>query len=324
MNSVTLIICTYNRCRVLANALENIAASRMPASVDWDVLVVDNNSSDDTRHVVENISQRHPGRFRYLFEPRPGKSNALNLGIRQSRGDILAFTDDDVVIPPDWLQNVTAPLRSGEWGGVGGKILPQWPCPPPVWLPRRKRDALAPLIYFDYGDGPAELTTSPFGANMAYRKELFEKYGGFRTDLGISPSSYVGNEDSELGNRLLAAGVRFCYEPSALLYHPVTPNRLKKDYFLEWHYTKAQGSIRQFGILPGTKYFICGVPLYLVRRLIMWTLRWHLAIKPSPRFESKCIVWGLCGQIKECYLHPLSSREPTPHAKPAPDRHPAV
>ena len=103
----TVIVCTYNRCESLANTLDSLAKSIVPASTEWEVLIVDNNSSDRTRQVVEDFSRRFPGRFRYTFEPCQGKSFALNRGIRETQADVLAFTDDDVIAEPTWLWNLT-------------------------------------------------------------------------------------------------------------------------------------------------------------------------------------------------------------------------
>src|ERR1700722_16738649 len=100
---VSVIICTYNRCKSLATALESVAASKLPDSMDWEVLVIDNNSSDKTSEVAQGFCQRFPNRFRYFFEPRQGKSFALNTGIQAARGEVLAFTDDDVIVEPTWL-----------------------------------------------------------------------------------------------------------------------------------------------------------------------------------------------------------------------------
>src|SRR5215469_10199051 len=112
---ISVIVCTHNRYQSLAKALESIAASTLPDSVDWEILVVDNCSRDQTRDVVEQFCHRFPGHFRCFFEPHPGKSNALNTGIREARGKILVFTDDDVTVEPTWLQNLTANLHNGEW-----------------------------------------------------------------------------------------------------------------------------------------------------------------------------------------------------------------
>src|SRR5271163_2834121 len=182
---VTAILCTYNRCKSLATALDSLAASILPETVEWEVLVVDNNSKDRTREVVDEFSQRYPNRFRYLFEPRQGKSHALNKGIQESRGDVLAFVDDDATVEPAWLQNLTAGLHEGEWAGAGGRTLPALSCRLPRWLalvgPRNMGGVVAAL--FDLGDTPGALDRAPYGTNMAFRKKMFEKYGGFRTDL---------------------------------------------------------------------------------------------------------------------------------------------
>ena len=108
---ITVILCTYNRSRYLRTALDSVAASILPASVSWDVLVVDNNSNDQTREVVKEYCAKYPEHFKYLFEPTPGKSHALNSGIREAAGDVLAFMDDDVTVEPTWLQNLTAALH---------------------------------------------------------------------------------------------------------------------------------------------------------------------------------------------------------------------
>ena len=107
---ITVILCTYNRCQSLARALNSLAASILPETIEWEVLVVDNNSSDQTKAVVSDFACRHPGRFRYRFEPQQGKSYALNAGIGEARGDILAFMDDDVTVEPVWLQDLTSAL----------------------------------------------------------------------------------------------------------------------------------------------------------------------------------------------------------------------
>ena len=217
---ISVIVCTYNRLESLLKALDSVAASILPDSVEWEVVVVCNNSSDQMVAAVDDFCRRHPGRFRRLFEPQPGKSNAVNAGIRESQGDIVAFMDDDITVEPEWLHNLTSHLHNSEWAGVGGRILPGWTSPPPRWLSLKGRNALAPFVVFDHGLEAIELTEAPFGANLAFRREVFEKYGGFRTDLGRFPDSMIGGEDVEFGGRLLAAGLRLRYEPSAVVYHP--------------------------------------------------------------------------------------------------------
>ena len=300
---ITVILCTYDRCRSLVNALDSVAASKLPELTEWEVLVVDNNSRDQTRVVVEDFSRRYPGRFRYLFEPQPGKSHALNAGIREAQGDVLAFMDDDVTVDPDWLQNLTAALHSREWAGVGGRVLPLWRSPPPKWLSLDGRYTLAPLAVFDLLQEAGQISEPPFGTNMAFRKEVFVKYGDFRTDLGPRPGSEIRSEDSEFGQRLLDGGELLRYEPSAVVYHPVSKERLNKEYHLKWWFDHGRTNIRVHGVKSNSKYFVATIPLYLFRRLVVWTVRWMVAAEPVQRFDCKRSVWVIAGEILECHRH---------------------
>jgi glycosyltransferase involved in cell wall biosynthesis len=281
-------------------------------SIEWEVLVVDNNSSDQTRQVAYEFCRRQPSRFRYVFEPHQGKSHALNTGIGESRGEVLAFTDDDVTVDRAWLRNLTAALHGGEWSGAGGRTLPMCSFSPPRWLATEGRYELAPLGIFDRGLEAGELTESPYGNNMAYRKEMFEKHGGFRPDLGPQPRGRgpQKSEDSEFGCRLLAAGERLRYEPAAVAYHAIPEYRVQKKYFLAWWYDKARADVRAFGIPTDAKWHIAGIPVYLIRRFSVWTLRWMASVRSSKRFSSKLKVWGLFGAIVQCYQLAHSEKPP--------------
>jgi glycosyltransferase involved in cell wall biosynthesis len=301
MPKITVILCTYNRCQSLAKALDSIAKSIVPESTEWEVLVVDNNSDDQTREVAQDFCRRYPNRFRYLFEPRQGKSYALNSGIQEARGDVLAFMDDDVTVESTWLRNLTAGLCSGEWAGAGGRILPQWTCAPPSWFPEKDWFGMAPLAMFDLGLEPGPLTDPPFGTNMAFHRRMFEKYGVFRTDLGPRSDNEIRSEDTEFGGRLLAAGERLKYEPAAVVHHSVPPKRLQRQYFLTWWFDKGRADIREAGVSAETTWFVCGVPLHLLRKLAAGTLRWMVTIEPSRRFAYKLTVWMLAGKTLESY-----------------------
>jgi glycosyltransferase involved in cell wall biosynthesis len=300
---ITVILCTYNRCRKLGKALESLAASILPRSVAWEVLVVDNNSTDRTREVVEDFANRFPDKFRYLFEPRQGKSRALNAGIREARGDLLAFVDDDVIVAPTWLQNLTAPLDGGVWAGVGGRVLLQETIAEPSWLPLNGPFSLAGMLtVFDLGDDGFCLDVPPFGTNMAFPRPVFEKYGDFRTDMGPCPGSEIRNEDTEFGRRLLLAGERLWYAPSAIVYHEVPEERLKKGYFLRFWYDHGRAAVIERGHRPD----ILGIPRYYLTlsKLLAITLpaqaiRWCITFDPKQRFYFKGNVWSTIGQFVE-------------------------
>ncbi len=306
--NVTVILCTYNRCQQLANALRSVVRSRLPDGVNWEVLVVDNNSNDQTREVVEGFCRQHPSCIRYLFEPRQGKSYALNSGIREAKGDVLAFLDDDVTVDPEWLGNLTAPLTNGKWSGSGGKTLQAGAFTPPEWLAADGPYSMMSVICacFDLGDQPRELDRPPYGANMAYRKAMFDKYGGFRTDLGPSSNREIPrpNEDTEFGARLMSAGERLHYEPSAVVYHPVPASRVQKQYFLDWWFDFGRAKVRIWGRGPD----VWGIPrpylklfAALTKRMVPATVGWMLTLNLQKRFYSKCWVWATFGEVMESY-----------------------
>jgi glucosyl-dolichyl phosphate glucuronosyltransferase len=304
---ITVILCTHNRARTLGTALESIAGQSIPQSVGWEILVVDNNSCDETRQVVEDFQRRYPDRFHYFFEKQQGISHARNSGIREARGEILAFIDDDETAASDWLQNLTANLHNGEWSGAGGRILPQWNCPRPRWLSDGSALTMAPLAMFDLGTKDGPLTETPFGANMAFRKEVFNVCGGFRTDLGRIGKGMLSGEDSEFGRRVIAAGRRLRYEPSAVTYHPVEEYRLHQKYFLQWWFNKGRSDVREFGVQAKTLHFL-GIPFRLIRALAGESGRWLAAVGPSQRFICKLKVWACAGQISEHYHQLLAGK----------------
>ena len=291
-------LCTYNRCSLLSRALASVATQILPQSISWEVVVVDNNSNDETRSAIEAFCIQYPSRFRYHFEPQPGLSNARNSGIRVAKGSIVVFTDDDVVVPPDWLQNLTASLRARCASGAGGRILPDKGFSPPEWLSVECGYSLAPLTILDRGLQPGQMDEAPFGANMAFRREMFEKYGYFRTDLGRCAKGMMSNEDTEFGQRLLRGGELIHYEPSAIVYHPVPADRLCKDYFLTWAYNKGRSDMRQHGPRPNAVSLV-RVPLYLFRDLAVCTIKWLLAIARPTRFARKLDLYGKLGEIVE-------------------------
>ena len=301
---ITAILCTYKRCEKLAQAMESLAASILPESDEWEVLVVDNNSPDRTRGVVEEFVRRYPGRFRYLFEAQQGKSHALNAGIREARGEILAFVDDDVTVEPSWLHNLTSDLNNREWAGSGGRILVPPGFAAPRWLalegPWRQGAALC--AHFDLGDTPGELKEAPYGTNMAFRKELFQRYGGFRADLGPRPGSEIRNEDTEFGNRVLAGGERLCYVPSAVVYHPVPEERVSKKFFLARWFALGRAQVREKGPrarIHGIPRYFFSLPNTALRIFLPQVFGWLRARDPKERFGRKCVAWCTAGRMAE-------------------------
>ncbi len=307
--SISVIVCTFNRSRLLEKAIDSIAQSKVPDPIEWEIVVVDNNSTDNTREVVEECAKRHQIRIRYLFQPKQGLSIARNSAIRGCESAAVAFTDDDVLVEPEWLWNLTACLQSGEWAGSGGRVVPTWGRPIPRWLSTSDVFVRGALVALDLGSEPAAMTQAPIGANMAYRREAFERHGLFRTDLGRTGGNLTACEDTEFGQRLLLCGERLRYEPSAVVYHPVPADRIRKGYLLAWAFARGRSDILMSGVPPETRWFIAGVPLYLVRRLGRWSVEWLLALNPQTRFSSRMKVSGIAGAIQACHQLSRSPRE---------------
>ena len=295
----SILVCTFNRADALAASLRSLAQLSVPPDLTWEIVIVDNNSNDHTRAVAESFSTEFPGRFRYLFEPRQGKSFALNTGIKEAKGDILAFTDDDATVDPCWLAQLTDAIEKFDCVGVGGKIVPVWNFPRPDWLilegPHRLMDAVVSL---DLGPEPHPIKAAVYGVNMAFRKQAFEKYGGFRKDLGPTVGNEVRGEDSEFCRRLIKAGENLVYVPGAVVYHPVERKRIEKRYFQVWYLGRGRASVREGGI-PSNAIRYFGVPRYLFASLGRNLLKWLFCPSAQRRFYHKLSAYETWGQILE-------------------------
>lgn len=320
MSKISVVLCTYNRCAVLREALESLARQTMPDEQDWEILVIDNNSKDDTPQVVEEFARRTSGRFRYLFEPLQGLSRARNTGIRNAKGDVIAFTDDDVIAEPDWLHRLTEHLSTGDWAGAGGKIVPPRAFVPPRWLQvGGTLDMGGALALFDLGDNAQSLERAPYGANMAFAKTVFEKYGLFREDLGRCGAGLLSGEDTEFGNRLIEAGERLRYQPASIVHHPVAEERLKKSYFRAWWFSFGRTRvIERAGRQPyrgiPREYF--SIVNLLFRFLPMRTFKSFVSTDARSRFYWHCQTMLTLGEISQNWHLLQERRKGNPSEKP--------
>jgi GT2 family glycosyltransferase len=160
--------------------------------------------------------------------------------------------------------------------------------------------------HFDRGDTPGELDEAPHGTNMAFQRKMFEKYGGFRPDLGRCGGNMISNEDTEFGRRLMAAGERLRYEPSAVVRHPIPEDRVRKEYFLTWWFDYGRAKIREVGGRPdlwGIPRSYFSIPKGIGITLLN-ALRWMVTLDPQRRFFCKAFVWHFAGQVVEIYRQP--------------------
>jgi glycosyltransferase involved in cell wall biosynthesis len=234
----------------------------------WDVLVVDNNSTDDTERVVAGLAASFPVPLRYLRETRQGKSNALNTGIASTLSDIIAFTDDDVVVTRRWLAEAVAPLLvRTDVDYTGGPVRAIWGAEPPAWLPADNSNLWGTIAALDYGTDPfvfEERGRIPLGANMAVRRSVFARAGAFDPALGRTGRSLLGQEQSEFFYRTRREGIRGLYVPAMELQHHVPGQRLTRRYFRRWWFWKGISRSRLHRIHPETEL---GVDLRNVPRI---------------------------------------------------------
>jgi glycosyltransferase involved in cell wall biosynthesis len=287
MISVSVLICTYNRARRLAETLTCVSRLRPPHHTRLDVIVVDNNSSDDTQRVIEESARAAAFPVHYAFEARQGKSFALNTGLALARGDVLALTDDDVTPAEDWIEQIVDIFDDRSVVFAGGKVLPRWLAPPPPHLTTlRARDIWGPLALLDYGDERFEYTPEataqrrPIGANMALRRDAMMRIGGWRTDMGKVNNTLISGEDHEIFFRLRRAdSYRGVYEPRMIVHHDVPRARLKRRYFWRWFFASGQTrALMVEHLYPEIDFsrvpLVAGIPRFMFRQLAGETLEW--------------------------------------------------
>ena len=234
--AITVIVCTHNRCGMLDGALSSLFGVRMPADATMEVLVVDNASDDATKDVAARYAELHPGMLDYVFEPSLGLSNARNRALRHARGQILAFADDDILFDREWLLATLRAFGSGTGADcVGGRTLLAFERRAPRWL--------TPYLASVYGvglDDPLprrmQFPEHPYGLNMAFRRSVFERVGGFSTQLGRTGAKLLSGEETELFERVHRAGLVTVYAPDMIVEHRVPDRRARISWLVRRHF----------------------------------------------------------------------------------------
>ena len=331
---VSIVIATRNRSALLEQTLHGLARQRWPAD-RLEIIVSDNGSTDATREVVARAATRlrqggggvTPARgvpIRYLWVGQPGKSQAVNAALQVTRGEIVAFTDDDVQPDAEWVPALVRALEETHSDFVAGRIRPIWEIEPPGWMSPSLYGVLAipdngPVRLPITADTPAHVM--PIGANMAVRAAAIARLGGLRTDLGKLAGSLRTGEDHEFFLRLLDAGCRGVYEPGALVGHLVPAARLERGYFRRWLHQNGRDVARIERSHAASLPFVLGAPRYLWRQLIadaMSTVRASIGGDDARRFASAVRVLWFAGYLRESWF---GEAAPTPNVlRPAEER----
>src|SRR4051812_30227462 len=310
----SIVIATHNRAKDLRGTLASLAALTTPHP--WEVIVVDNNCTDDTPAVVGEFAATYPVPLRYLFESVPGRSAALNTGIAMAQGEIVVTTDDDVRVQPDWLDTIGSEMARLQCDYIGGRVLPLWGGPRPAWLPDPPGRHWAVIALLDYGDEPIEFVQKmPLGVNMAFRREVFETVGGWDPRIGRKAGTLLGQEVREWCVRARAQNVRGYYAPGVSLRHIIPANRLNKKYFRRFFYWRGisramlyqqrgldmespQETRLDFTRVP--HWF--GIPRYMYRTLAVSTVRAlgrYMHGDAEGAFDQEFYVWMFVGIAKQ-------------------------
>jgi glucosyl-dolichyl phosphate glucuronosyltransferase len=234
---LNIIVPTFNRDKSLRKTLSSLTAARLPENLEVVVTVVDNNSTDHTAQVVEEMKPQFSKiKLEYLFEKKQGRSFALNSGINRADGDILSGIDDDEEIDENWFVGVEKIFRErwDEIDFVGGKLLPNWETAPPSWIEPLKDGV---ICWRDYGDEEwvyGRDTPIITGGHGIFKTNVFKEIGLYDENVGAQGKGFISGEDEVLYDRLLETGKRGIYNPKLIIYHYVPAYRLDKNYYRRW------------------------------------------------------------------------------------------
>ncbi len=327
---ISIIICSFNRGPLIPGLLADFRAKSAAVTGSWELLFVDNGSTDNTAEVVDGFVKERAMPIRYIFEPARGKSFALNRGIKEAGSDFLVFTDDDIILDDAWFAAAFDASDRRNCGMFGGRVMPVLPAHMPRWLLYRNNLPVfgGPLVIHDHGDLEREYVASmdrPVGANMFVRKSLFDKYGLFRTDLGPVGRTTIGGEDSEIGFRFMAANERVIYYPKAVVYHPIRQDKLGKSVFRRCYFNYGRGWARFTDPPPGAVRYR-NIPRYLLRRVLTEVSRFALSdvfLPAGERFRRSMEILFLLGLIFEYHARrrrPASPAVAVPQTGPGPSK----
>ena len=299
-----VIIATHNRAPLLGRTIESFARARVPNGMQVTIVVVDNNSTDDTRDLVASLAPSFGDRMRYLFEGQTGKSHALNAGLAVATGEFVGMVDDDEEIDASWFEEIARAFADPTLDFITGPYVPRWEVPPPSWLPQR------PSSVVGWVDGGPTVRTFGedfdgvlMGGNAVVRLALLRAVGGYDPELGPTASRRLGScEDEDVQRRLMAAGARGQYRPDLIIHHFIPATRLTRTYHRRWFFEHGLSKGLLARGTPETIPHLLGVPRYRVGRVaraLVWTVPGLVGVGPfraaTARFDARMDAIDLAG-----------------------------
>ena len=315
---VTVAIATWNRAELLCQTLEQMCRLRIPDGLEWELLIIDNNCTDSTPEVVASFAGRLP--VQRIVEKRQGQSHARNRAMAAARGDLLIWTDDDVLVDEEWVAAyVAAAERWPEAGYFGGLITPWFEAEPPVWFQNNLRALEGIMVTRDLGPTEYVLAPgeSPYGANMAFRRSAFETRQ-FDPNLGLVGDNAVRFDETEYCKALEKAGFHGVWIPSAKVRHYVVARRMTLEFVWKYFEGDGRGTARIQGPLEGRPLF--GAPRWLYRQYVeaTFTYLWKRVRRNPDWVRSFANAAHIRGIIVEHRAKTALTRSTRQHTSPAP------
>lgn len=259
MGLISVIICTYNRVDMLPDTLKTLKKSILASGKETEVIVINNNSSDNTDEVVSKFIENNQDiSLKLVHESRPGLSYARNAGLRSARGDILCFLDDDVFVPEEWLGEICKTFENFHDCALAGKIALSFPeVKKPDWLDSRYYGFFSE---YDHGGKDKALSKGSgfYGANFVLTRKIYETVGGFNENLGRQKGNLLSGEDGEYSKRIWDEGFSVAYCANGVVLHRVHPERITFRWFYRRYFWEGVSSYYK----PKNHY-----PLYPLRRI---------------------------------------------------------
>lgn len=266
MKRFSVIICTYNRDKYLIETLNSLGSQSLDKNM-YEILIVDNNSTDSTGSVSDVFIKEHPNLdIHYIKELNQGISYARNRGIEESKGEFIVFIDDDETVDVSYLKQLDGYLKDYPKAELcATPVYPVYETERPKWMSR----FIARLFTGEYYKGNKVRILSakdfPGTGHAVLKKELFDKYGNFNTDLGRKGNSLMGAEDKDMFLRLIANNIICYYFPDIPIYHHIPGNKLTDDFFQRITYSLGDSERIRTQSLSGRSY---------LKRLVLEWFKW--------------------------------------------------
>jgi glycosyltransferase involved in cell wall biosynthesis len=293
---ITVAIPTYNRAELLRQTLAGVSRQDFPAD-RYEVIVIDNNSRDHTRDIVAAFAAARPAP-RHVLETRQGLDHARNRAIAEARGEIIVFADDDILVNPGWLRELTAPLLADtvrRIGAVGGEVIPVFPDGLPPWI----AEWHAPLA-FRTEAGPLSPLQTPMGANLAIPKWVFAAHGSFSTTLDRQGKALFSGGDSEMIRRLRAARLEIWFAPAARVLHQLPAARMTFRYATRHAFDSARSRVVDRASQGGASAYLASrflVNLFKAPGFVVLALLSLFVLRTGDTKKSLVRAWRSCGYL---------------------------